>query len=143
MTNVILTNPPFCSATAIQCDEFVLAPAGVDVWVRTGNSYRAATINDPNTSGIATFTATTCVVCPTTTTSTSSTSTTEPPPSPSSSSSSSISSPSLPADSSSGGSSLENHLCWEIATSALKPFKDALMTALHEEIQRGGAGVFF
>jgi len=76
-------------------------------------------------------------------TSTSSTSTTEPPPSPSSSSSSSISSLSLPADSSSGGSSLENHLCWEIATSALKPFKDALMTALHEEIQRDGAGVFF
>jgi len=76
MDNVVLTDPPFCSATAIQCDEFVLAPAGVEVWVRTGNSYRAATINDPNTSGIATFTATTCVLCPTTTTSTSSTTTT-------------------------------------------------------------------
>jgi hypothetical protein len=75
MTNVILTDPPFCSATAIQCDEFVLAPAGVSVWVRTGNSYRAATINDPNTSGIATFDVGTCIVC-TTTTSTSSTTTT-------------------------------------------------------------------
>ena len=76
-------------------------------------------------------------------TSTSSTSTTEPPPSSSSSSSSSISSLSLPADSSSGGPSLENQLHWEIAASALKPFKDALMTALHEEVQRDGAGVFF
>jgi hypothetical protein len=75
MTNVILTDPPFCSATAIQCDEFVLSPAGVSVWVRTGNSYRAATINDPNTSGIATFDVGTCIVC-TTTTSTSSTTTT-------------------------------------------------------------------
>jgi hypothetical protein len=75
MTNVILTDPPFCSATAIQCDEFVLAPAGVPVWVRTGNSYRAAIINDPNVSGIATFDVGTCVVC-TTTTSTSSTTTT-------------------------------------------------------------------
>lgn len=75
MTNVILTDPPFCSATAIQCDEFVLSPAGVDVWVRSGNSYRAAVINDPNTSGIATFAVGTCIVC-TTTTSTSSTTTT-------------------------------------------------------------------
>jgi hypothetical protein len=75
MTNVILTDPPFCSATAIQCDEFASAPAGVDVWIRTGNSYRAATINDPNPSGIATFAVGTCIVC-TTTTSTSSTTTT-------------------------------------------------------------------
>jgi hypothetical protein len=76
MTNVILTDPPFCSATAIQCDEFVLAPAGVDVWVRTGNSYRAAVINDPNTSGIATFAVGTCIVCTTTTSTSSSTTTT-------------------------------------------------------------------
>jgi hypothetical protein len=75
MTNVILTDPPFCSATAIQCDEFVLSPAGVSVWVRTGNSFRTATINDPNTSGIATFDGA-CTLCPTTTTSTSSTTTT-------------------------------------------------------------------
>ena len=76
MTNVILTDPPFCSATAIQCDEFVLAPAGVDVWVRTGNSYRAAVINNPNTSGIATFAVGTCIVCTTTTSTSSSTTTT-------------------------------------------------------------------
>jgi len=55
MTNVVLTDPPFCSATSIQCDEFLLSPAGVSVWVRTGNSFRPATINDPNVSGIATF----------------------------------------------------------------------------------------
>jgi hypothetical protein len=79
MTNVILTDPPFCSATAIQCDEFVLSPAGVSVWVRSGNSYRAATINDPNPSGIATFAVETCIVCTTSTTSTTSTTTTAAP----------------------------------------------------------------
>jgi hypothetical protein len=75
MTNVVLTDPPFCSATTIQCDEFVLEIAGLPVYIRSGNSYRTATINDPNTSGIATFDAGTCIVC-TTTTSTSSTTTT-------------------------------------------------------------------
>jgi hypothetical protein len=75
MTNVILTDPPFCSATTIQCDEFVLAPAGVEVWVRTGTSFRPATINDPNPSGIATFTGA-CDLCTTTTTTTTPTPTT-------------------------------------------------------------------
>jgi hypothetical protein len=75
MDNVVLTNPPFCSATAIQCDEFVSEIAGLPVYIRTGNSYRTAVINDPNTSGIATFDAGACIVC-TTTTSTSSTTTT-------------------------------------------------------------------
>jgi hypothetical protein len=70
MTNVVLIDGTFCDATAIQCDEFVGSPAGVDVWVRSGNSYRAATINDPNPSGIATFSAGTCTLCPTTTTTT-------------------------------------------------------------------------
>ena len=74
MTNVVLTDPPFCSATTIQCDEFVLEAAGISLWVRTGTSYRPATINDPNVSGIATFDGA-CDVC-TTTTSTSSTTTT-------------------------------------------------------------------
>jgi hypothetical protein len=76
MDNVVLTDPPFCSATAIQCDEFVLEIAGLPVYIRSGNSYRTATINDPNTSGIATFDAGTCIVCTTTTTTTSTTSTT-------------------------------------------------------------------
>jgi hypothetical protein len=76
MTNVVLTNPPFCSATTIQCDEFVLEIAGLPVYIRSGNSYRTATINDPNTSGIATFDAGTCIVCTTTTTTTSTTTTT-------------------------------------------------------------------
>jgi hypothetical protein len=75
MTDVVLTDPPFCSATAIQCNEFVLEIAGLPVYIRSGNSYRTATINDPNTSGIATFDVGTCIVC-TTTTSTSSTTTT-------------------------------------------------------------------
>jgi hypothetical protein len=75
MSNVVLTNPPFCSATAIQCDEFALAPAATSLWVRTGNSYRPATINDPNTSGIATFSGA-CDLCTTTTTTSSTTSTT-------------------------------------------------------------------
>ena len=83
MDNVVLTDPPFCSATAIQCDEFVLEIAGLPVYIRSGNSYRTATINDPNTSGIATFDVGTCIVC-TTTTSTSSTTTTTTTPAPTS-----------------------------------------------------------
>jgi hypothetical protein len=69
MTNVVLTNPPFCSATTIQCDEFLLEAASISLWVRTGNSFRPATINDPNTSGIATFIGA-CDLCTTTTTTT-------------------------------------------------------------------------
>jgi hypothetical protein len=64
----------------------------------------------------------------------------------SSSSSSSTLSLSLTADSSITSKvepSSENQLTWEISASSLKPFKDALMTALHEEVQREGAGVFF
>ncbi|NCA22514.1 MAG: hypothetical protein EBS86_15430 [Crocinitomicaceae bacterium] len=79
MTNVVLTDPPFCSATTIQCDEFVLEIAGLPVYIRSGNSYRTATINDPNTSGIATFDVGTCIVCTTSTTSTTSTTTTAAP----------------------------------------------------------------
>jgi hypothetical protein len=75
MTNVVLTDPPFCSATTIQCDEFVLEAAGISLWVRTGNSFRPATINDPNPSGIATFDGA-CDLCTTTTSTTSTTSTT-------------------------------------------------------------------
>jgi hypothetical protein len=75
MTNVVLIGGIFCDATAIQCDEFALSPAGVDVWVRSGNSYRTATINDPNVSGIATFTGI-CELCATTTTTTTPTPTT-------------------------------------------------------------------
>jgi hypothetical protein len=70
MNNVVLIGGTFCDATAIQCDEFVLEIAGLPVYIRTGNSYRTATINDPNTSGIATFDAGTCIVCTTTTTTT-------------------------------------------------------------------------
>jgi hypothetical protein len=51
------------------------------LYVRSGNSYRTATINDPNTSGIATFTAG-CVLCPAPTTTTTSTTTTSTTPSP-------------------------------------------------------------
>jgi hypothetical protein len=79
MDNVVLTDPPFCSATAIQCDQFVLEAAGISIYVRSGNSYRTATINDPNTSGIATFDVGTCIVCTTSTTSTTSSTTTAAP----------------------------------------------------------------
>lgn len=74
MTNVVLTDPPFCSATSIYCTEFEIELAGATVWVRTGTSFRTATIDDPNTLGIATFTGT-CELCITTT----STTTTLPP----------------------------------------------------------------
>jgi hypothetical protein len=76
MSNVVLTGGTFCDATAIQCDEFALEIAGISLYVRSGNSYRTATINDPNTSGIATFTGA-CTSC--TTTSTTTTTTTEAP----------------------------------------------------------------
>lgn len=79
MDNVVLTDPPFCSATAIQCDQFELEAAGISLFIRSGNSYRTATINDPNTSGIATFDVGACVVCTTSTTSTTSSTTTEAP----------------------------------------------------------------
>jgi hypothetical protein len=75
MTNTVLIGGTFCDATAIQCDEFASEIAGISLYVRSGNSYRTATINDPNTSGIATFTAG-CVLCPAPTTTTTSTTTT-------------------------------------------------------------------
>ena len=75
MTNVVITDPPFCSATTVQCDEFVSELAGISLWVRTGTSFRPATINDPNVSGIATFTGA-CDLCTTTTTTTTITPTT-------------------------------------------------------------------
>jgi hypothetical protein len=62
MTNVVLTDPPFCSATTVYCTEFELLFAGGPVWIRSGTSFRAATINDPNTGGIATFTDV-CTLC--------------------------------------------------------------------------------
>jgi hypothetical protein len=76
MSNVVLTGGTFCDATAIQCDEFALEIAGISLYVRSGNNYRTATIDDPNTSGIATFTGA-CTSC--TTTSTTTTTTTEAP----------------------------------------------------------------
>jgi Fe-S cluster biogenesis protein NfuA len=76
MSNVVLTGGTFCDATTIQCDEFALEIAGISLYIRSGNSYRTATIDDPNTSGIATFTGA-CTSC--TTTSTTTTTTTEAP----------------------------------------------------------------
>jgi len=78
MDNVVLTGSTFCDATEIQCDEFLLEAAGITIWVRTGNSFRPATINDPNTSGIATFTGV-CDLCTTTSTTSSTTSSTTTP----------------------------------------------------------------
>lgn len=72
MTNVVLVGGIFCDATSIQCDEFVSEIAGIPIYVSSGNSFRGATINDPNVSGIATFTSA-CNLCPATTTTTSTT----------------------------------------------------------------------
>jgi hypothetical protein len=66
MTDTVLIGGTFCDATAIQCDEFASEIAGISLYVRSGNSYRTATINDPNDSGIATFTSG-CIFCPGTT----------------------------------------------------------------------------
>ena len=55
MSNVVLIGGIFCDATAIQCDEFALELAGISLYISSGNSFRTATINDPNVSGIATF----------------------------------------------------------------------------------------
>jgi hypothetical protein len=50
MSNVVLTDPPFCSATAIQCDEFVLEIAGLPVYIRSGNSCTTTTSTSSTTT---------------------------------------------------------------------------------------------
>ena len=86
MTSVTLDNTGLCNSTTISCNEFASEIAGVTVWISYAGDVREATINNPNTTGEATFTAA-CVSCsattttaaPTTTSTT--TTTTAPPPS--------------------------------------------------------------
>jgi cysteine sulfinate desulfinase/cysteine desulfurase-like protein len=75
MTNVVITGgTTFCTATTIQADEFAALTAGDAIFISSGGKSRPATINTPNTSGIATLGAA-CTDCPATTTTTSTTST--------------------------------------------------------------------
>ena len=55
MTNVILYGGAFCDGTGIQCDEFALEAAGINVWVSNGTNSRYVVIDDPNISGTATY----------------------------------------------------------------------------------------
>jgi Fe-S cluster biogenesis protein NfuA len=72
MTNVVLTGGTFCDATAIRCNQFVGEIAGLPVYIASGNSFRSATINDPNVDGTATFSGA-CSLCPSGTTTTTTT----------------------------------------------------------------------
>lgn len=77
MTGVILSGGTgLCDSLTVQADQFALELAGVTVWVSDGVNVREAVIDDPNVSGIATFSAA-CVGCGETTTTT--TTTTVPP----------------------------------------------------------------
>ena len=62
MTNVILDNTGLCNSNTISCDEFAFDIAGATVWISYAGDVREATINDPNTSGEATFIAA-CIGC--------------------------------------------------------------------------------
>ena len=62
MTNVILDNTGLCNSNTISCDEFAFDFAGATVWISYAGDVREATINDPNTSGEATFIAA-CIGC--------------------------------------------------------------------------------
>lgn len=75
MTSVVLDNTGLCNSTTITCNEFVSEIAGVTIWISYAGDVREATINDPNTSGEATFTGA-CSACSATTTTTTTTSTT-------------------------------------------------------------------
>jgi hypothetical protein len=76
MTNVIITGgTTFCTATTIQADEFAALTAGDAIFISSGGKSRPATINTPNTSGIATL-GVACTDCPATTTTTTSSTTT-------------------------------------------------------------------
>jgi hypothetical protein len=72
MTSVVLDNTGLCNSTTITCNEFVSEIAGVTIWISYAGDVREATINDPNTSGVATFSAA-CVLCSSVTTTTTTT----------------------------------------------------------------------
>lgn len=77
MTGVVLSGGTgLCDALTVSADQFVSELAGITVWVSDGVSVREAVIDNPNVSGIATFSAA-CVGCGETTTTT--TTTTVPP----------------------------------------------------------------
>jgi Fe-S cluster biogenesis protein NfuA len=82
MTNVLLIGGAFCSGTGIQCDEFQLEAAGINVWVTDGTNVRYVVIDDPNISGTATYVGacSACSAITTTTTAASTTTTTAAPP---------------------------------------------------------------
>ena len=77
MTNVILDNTGLCNSTTITCNEFLYEAAAITVWISYGGDVREATINDPNTSGEATFVAA-CGLCSALTTTTTTTTTAAP-----------------------------------------------------------------
>jgi hypothetical protein len=62
MTNVSLIGGGFCDGTGIQCDEFALEIAGINLWVSSGGYSRYVVIDDPNISGTATYVGP-CEVC--------------------------------------------------------------------------------
>ena len=62
MTNVLLIGGGFCDGTGIQCDEFALEIAGINLWVSSGGYSRYVVIDDPNISGTATYVGP-CEVC--------------------------------------------------------------------------------
>jgi len=78
MTNILLIGGAFCSGTGIQCDEFVMEAAGINVWISDGTNVRYVVIDDPNISGTATYVGA-CSACSAITTTTTTTTTTTAP----------------------------------------------------------------
>jgi hypothetical protein len=44
-----------CTATGVECNQFLSEIAGITVWVSSGGQVRRGTVDSPNTSGIVTF----------------------------------------------------------------------------------------